>query len=502
MEEIAHRSEEEVRLEKLKALEARGIPGYPNEVTRTHLISELLADFDALQAAATSVTVAGRLTSARWHGGSAFADIRDMSGRIQLHLRKDVVGEEWYSTMKAYFDHGDFLEVTGTLIVTKVGEKTIEVTSAKLLTKALRPMPEKWHGLQDIEIRYRQRELDLLSNPEVRDRFIVRSKMVSAMRHFLDSHDFLEVETPMLQPIPGGASARPFVTHHNALDIDLYLRIAPELYLKRLVVGGFEKVYEIGRCFRNEGIDYSHNPEFTMMELYWAYANKNEFVQFLEDLVTTMIDRAFGTLDIAYGETTLNFKSPWPRKTFRESVIDACGIDIDEHRTPESLTAAATAKGLSIDFSQCFGMGEHYDQLFKKTARIGMIQPTWVFDYPLELKPLTKVHPTDPTKSSSVQLVVNGAEIINAYYHELNDPIDQKNRFMEQQALRDAGSEEAQWMDEDFVKALEHGMPPTSGVGIGIDRLVAFITNSSNLKEVILFPTLRPQAADQQQAEK
>lgn len=498
MEEVvAHRSEEEVRLEKLQELRKLGIPTYPDGVQRSHLIGDILSDFEALQSQAVTVRIAGRLMNARWHGGSAFADIADGSGRIQLHLRKDVLGEEWYSTLKNFIDHGDFLEIGGKLIVTKVGERTIEVEDARLLSKSLRPLPEKWHGLQDVEIRYRQRELDLLSNPDVRQRFIVRSKLVSAMRHFLDSHDFLEVETPILQPIPGGASARPFVTHHNALDIDLYLRIAPELYLKRLIVGGFEKIYEIGRCFRNEGIDYAHNPEFTMMELYWAYANKDEFVNFLEELVTTMITSAFGKLEIAYGDDTLlNFASPWPRKTFRETILESCGIDIDLHRTPESLIEATRSHDLKIDFGDCHGMGEHYDQLYKKTARPGLVQPTWVFDYPVELKPLAKAHPTDPTKSSSVQLVVQGAEIINAYYHELNDPVDQKKRFMEQQALRDAGSEEAQWMDEDFVTALEHGMPPTSGVGIGIDRLVAFITSSPSLKEVILFPTLRPQAKE------
>ncbi|OGH61893.1 MAG: lysine--tRNA ligase [Candidatus Magasanikbacteria bacterium RIFCSPHIGHO2_01_FULL_50_8] len=491
-ETVGHRSEEEVRLEKLRELQSRGIDAYSDEVHRTHLVSDLIAQFDALQTATAVVIVDGRLTSARWHGGSAFADVADRSGRIQLHLRRDVIGEDSYATIKNLFDVGDFIEVTGTLIMTKVGEKTVEVTQMRLLSKALRPLPEKWHGLQDIEIRYRQRELDLLSNAEVRDRFIIRSKMISAMRQFLDAADFLEVETPMLQPIPGGASARPFVTHHNALDTDFFLRIAPELYLKRLVVGGFEKVYEIGRCFRNEGIDYAHNPEFTMMELYWAYAHKDEFVMFLENLVTHMIGTAFHSLQIPFGEMVLNFDSPWPRKTFREVIIDACGIDIDEHHTREQLASAVAAQGIAIDFEGCVGVGECYDQLFKKTARPQLVQPTWVFDYPIELKPLTKALVSDPAKSASVQLVVNGAEIVNAYYHELNDPVEQRRRFAEQQSLRDAGSEEAQWMDEDFVRSLEHGMPPTSGVGIGIDRLVAFITNSPNLKESILFPTLRP----------
>ncbi len=491
-EVVAHRSEEEVRIEKLRELEALGISGYSDAVHRTHNIGDILGDFDALMAAETPVRIAGRLLNARWHGGSAFADIADESGRIQLHLRKDVVGEEWYKTLRNYIDHGDFLEIAGKAIVTKVGERTIEVLEAKLLTKALRPLPEKWHGLTDTEIRYRHRELDLISNPEVRQRFVVRSKLVSAMRHFLDDRGFLEVETPILQPIPGGASARPFITHHNALDADLYLRIAPELYLKRLVVGGFEKIYEIGRCFRNEGIDYAHNPEFTMMELYWSYVSKEKFVAFLEELVTSIITSALGTLDVPYGEGSINFGAPWAQKTFRQAIIDSCGIDIDECPTPESVVLAARAKNLPIDFSDIVGLGEHYDALYKKTARAEITQPTWIFDYPLALKPLAKVHPTDPTKSASVQLVVQGAEIVNAYYHELNDPLDQRARFMEQQSLREQGSEEAQFMDEEFLQALEQGLPPTSGVGIGIDRLTAFVTNSPSLKEVILFPTLRP----------
>ncbi len=487
-----HQNEEEVRLRKLSDLAAQNIETYPNEANRTHTIGDVLSSFDGLLANTTSVTIVGRLLNARWHGGSAFADISDASGKIQLHLRKDVIGEQWYLTLKNFIDHGDFLEISGTAIITKVGERTIEVTAARLLAKALRPLPEKWHGLQDTEIRYRHRELDLIANSDVRDRFIVRSKLVSAMRKFLDEQGFLEVETPILQPIPGGANARPFITHHNALDSDFYLRIAPELYLKRLVVGGFEKIYEIGRCFRNEGIDYAHNPEFTMMELYWAYARKNEFVDFLENLIKVVIQSSLGSLKVTYEENQIDFEAPWAQKTFRQTILDACGIDIDLCPTIETVVAATRAKNLTIDYSGATGLGEHYDTLYKKTARVTITQPTWVFDYPLALKPLAKVHPTDPTKSASVQLVVQGAEVVNAYYYDLNNPVDQRQRFIEQQGLREQGSEEAQWMDEEFLQALEQGMPPTSGVGIGIDRLVAFITNAASLKEVILFPTLRP----------
>ena len=360
-----------------------------------------------------------------------------------------------------------------------------------LITKTLLPLPEKWHGLTEIEIRYRQRELDLLSNPEVKQRFRLRSQFISALRHYLDEEGFLEVETPILQEIPGGANARPFMTHHNALNEELYLRIAMELHLKRLIVGGFEKVYEIGRCFRNEGIDYAHNPEFTMLELYWAFVDKETYVSFFENMFLKIIQRLFGTLILPYGEETNNFSGPWERKTFRETIFDHSGIDIDHYRDPQSLINAVREKGITLDFSGCKGMGEHYDHLYKKMSRPHIIRPTWVFDYPVEMKPLAKRSPQDPTKSASVQLVVRGAELMNAYYHELNDPLEQYERFVEQEELRQKGSEEAQWMDHDFIRALKHGMPPTSGIGIGIDRFIAFLTDAPNLKEVILFPTLR-----------
>nr|MBP7134186.1 lysine--tRNA ligase [Patescibacteria group bacterium] len=400
-------------------------------------------------------------------------------------------------------DPGDFVEATGSLMLTKRGEKSLKITSWRILTKALLPLPEKWHGLKDVETRFRHRELDLLSNPEVKQRFLVRSKLVSSLRSFLDTRGFLEVETPMLQAIPGGANAKPFITHHNALDTDLYLRIAPELYLKRLIVGGFEKVYEIGKSFRNEGIDYAHNPEFTMFELYWAYARKEEFISFLEELIAKIVQESMGSLTVAYQGGTIDFSPSWKRITFRESIIESCGIDIDTLKTPADVYAATKKANLSIDYTGCVGMGEFFDALYKKTARAQITSPVWVLDYPSELKPLAKRSSEDPTKSSSVQLVVHGAEIVNAYYHELNDPIDQFERFEQQQGLRDQGSDEAQWMDTEFIQALEHGMPPTSGVGIGIDRLVAFLTDAASLKEVILFPTLRPvvTASDVEQIE-
>lgn len=475
--------ERSVRLGKLEALRAQGIEPYQKETHRTHVCSDLLADFAAFESSKESVTLAGRVMTIRVHGALLFADLHDESGSIQLVLKEDAIGES-FVRFRDFVDPGDFVEVSGTAFVTKRGEKSLEVGEWTMLAKALLPLPEKWHGLSDIETRYRHRELDLLSDPEVRQRFVVRSKLVSSLRHFLDQQSFIEVETPMLQPIPGGANAKPFITHHNALDIDLYLRIAPELYLKRLIVGGFEKIFEIGRCFRNEGIDHSHNPEFTMLELYWAYAGKDEFLTFLENMLSVMVKEATGK----------DFGAPFPRITFREAVLQETGIDIDELKNEKDLIAAVKQHKVKVDFKGCVGLGEYLDALYKKTARAKLVGPAWVLDYPVEMKPLTGRTPNDPSKSASAQLIIQGAEIVNAYYHELTDPLDQRARFEEQQALSEKGSEEAQRMDIGFLDALEHGMPPTAGMGMGIDRLAAILTDSPSLKEVILFPTLRPLA--------
>lgn len=488
--------EEIVRRERLEKMKTQGQDPYPSGSNRTHMLQEVMSGFEEFLANQTSVVCDGRVRLIRKHGGLTFVQLQDASRMMQLALHKDQIGEETYEQFHEFVDVGDIVEVTGVVFNTKKGEPTIDVKAFRIMAKSLMPLPEKFHGLTDVESRYRERELDLIMNADVRNRFIARSKVVSSMRHFLDDHAFMEVETPMLQPIPGGASAKPFITHHNALDADLYLRIAPELYLKRLIVGGFEKIYEIGRCFRNEGIDYAHNPEFTMLELYWAFADTESFISLLEDLLMTVIHDAIDPLEDSLKNPEIQFVAPFPRITFREAILEASGIDIDRTLEPEGLITLCKEKQLGVDFTGCIGMGEYFDALWKHTARPKIVQPTWVFDYPTDLKPLTKAKESDPSKSACMQLVIQGAEVVNAYYNELNNPIDQRNRFEEQQSLREKGSEEAQWMDEAFLNALEHGMPPTSGVGIGIDRLVAFLTNASNLKEVILFPTLKPKSVE------
>ena len=483
--------ERDVRLSKLDALRKAGMDPYPKTAERSHEVGDLLATFDDLVKSEQPVILSGRIITIRVHGGMMFADIRDESGQVQLVFKEDSLGEA-FNMFRDCIDPGDFVEAHGSTFLTKRGEKSVLVADWRILSKALLPLPEKWHGLSDVEIRFRQRELDLISNPDVRQRFVIRSRLVSSMRSFLDKDGFLEVETPVLQTLAGGAAARPFVTHHNALGIDLYLRIAPELFLKRLVIGGMEKVYEIARCFRNEGIDHSHNPEFTQIELYWAYAGKERFLSFIESMVTTMLTDTFGSTIVTRESGNLDFTGPWPRLTFREAILNACNIDIDTIKNREDLIAAVKKNKVKVDLSKSVGLGEELDELYKKTARAKLTGPVWVLDYPVAMKPLAGRSPEDPDKSATAQLVVDGAEIINAYYYELNDPIDQRSRFDEQQKLSEQGSEEAQPKDEEFLNALEHGMPPTSGMGMGIDRLVAILTSAPSLKEVILFPTLRP----------
>lgn len=487
-------AEEQVRRDRLHSLAAQGIDAYAPGSDRTAMIGDVLGAFDAYNTNQNTVTIAGRVIAMRHIGALSFLRLSDQTGVMQVVLRKQDFDEATYKLLTDHLDVGDILDVTGVAYLTKTGEQSILAANVTFRAKALKPMPEKWHGLQDVELRYRARELDILTNAEVRYRLTVRSKFISAMRRFLDDAGFLEVETPILQPIPGGASARPFITHHNALDANFYLRIATELYLKRLVVGGMEKIYEIGRCFRNEGIDYSHNPEFTMLELYEAFAKKDEYITFIESLIRESIRGGLGDTKVMIEGQNVDFANAFPRKTFRQSIIDASGIDIDTLKTNEDVIAAAKAAKLTIDFKGIHGFGEYLDALYKKTGRAAITTPTWIFDYPVDLKPLARQTPEDPTKSSCAQLVIMGAEIVNLYYYELNNPLEQRARFIEQESLREQGSEEAQFLDEEFLSALETGMPPTSGVGIGIDRLLAFITNAPNLKEVIAFPTLKPKA--------
>lgn len=493
--------ETQVRLEKLEKLKALGMNPYAVKTHRDTTVDDLLASFEEWSTSGRACVIAGRILSVRVHGGMMFADLMDGTGKFQIAFKEDEIGGEAFGQFRDLVDPGDIVEIRGTLFTTKRGEKSLNVAAWNMLTKALLPLPEKWHGLQDIEKRYRHRELDLIANPEVKERFLIRSKLVASLRRFLADKDFIEVETPVLQPIPGGANARPFVTHHHALDIDLYLRIAPELYLKRLLVGGFEKVFEIARCFRNEGIDYAHNPEFTQIELYWAYADKEAFFSVMEEMLMAMCIDALGTTDIIGEQGEFSFAAPFKRMTFREAVLEASGIDIDAYENVDALKKAVKNAGLDVDFSKAIGLGEHLDELYKKTARTKLKGPIWVLDYPIEMKPLAGRSPEDPNKSATAQLIVGGAEIVNAYYHELHDPVDQRKRFEEQQKLAEEGSEEAQRMDEEFLEAIEHGMPPACGMGMGIDRLTAVLTAAHSLKEVILFPTLRPLSRQEEDEE-
>ncbi len=482
-----------VRMEKLAKLKAAGKDPFPGVVARTHQIGDVLLDFDALMTDATQVKVCGRLKAVRTHGGSTFADLEDATGKMQIHVKKDVIGAESYELLTGAVDRGDFVGVTGKVFVTKMGERTVEVAEWQMLSKALMPLPDKWHGMTDVELRYRRRYLDLIANPEVKRVFVLRSLLVRAIREFLNEEGFLEVETPMLQTIASGAAARPFTTHHNALNMELHLRIAPELYLKRLIVGGFEKVYELGRCFRNEGVSFQHNPEFTMLEFYWAYANYEDLMSLTERMMTLLVGVATGGKSVVERDgVELSFTTPFPRVKFYDVVREKTGIDLEVHRTDSQLRKAIADAGLAIDFKGVVGYGELCDALYKKYVRPSIIQPTFVIDYPAEMIPLAKRKSEDPHKIATVQLLAMGMELTKAY-NELNDPMDQEARFNEEAAKAEGGSEEAFTKDMDFIEALRYGMPPTAGFGMGIDRLCTILLGVHGIKEVILFPTMRPE---------
>ncbi|MDD5145124.1 MAG: lysine--tRNA ligase [Candidatus Pacebacteria bacterium] len=475
------------RLKKLEAVERAGLLIYPGQTKKTHAINQALENFKKLEDSKKEVILAGRIKSLRGHGGSTFLDIEDGTGKIQAFLKEDGLGEKGYKFFTDNFDIGDFIEIRGFLFETKRGEKTIEASDFKMLAKSLLPLPEKWHGLQDVEERFRKRYLDLLFNPEVKANFEKRSKIISAIRCFLDQEGFIEVETPILQPIYGGAKAKPFKTHLNALDIDLYLRIAPELYLKRLLVGGFPKVYELGKCFRNEGVDRSHNPDFTMLEFYWAYADYKELMKLTEKLFTDLLRKVTGGLEIEYEGRKIDFKAPWPRIEFNQLIKKHAGIDLDSINE-EALFKKAKELGVKIEKGS--GKAEAADEVYKKYCLPNIWDPTFIIHHPSEARPLAKTLDDDKSKSANFQMVAGGWELVNAF-SELNDPLEQKKRFEEQEKSFRKGLEEAQRMDEDFIEALEYGMPPAAGFGMGIDRLVTLLTGSHSLREVILFPTMK-----------
>ena len=482
-----------IRLKKLEAIRKAGILVYPEKTKRTHKITQILKDFLNLARLKKEIILVGRIKSLREHGGSTFLHIEDGSGSLQAYFRKDRIGERGYKFFLDNFDVGDFIEVRGTLFKTKKGEKTIDVTDFKMLAKSLLPLPEKWHGFRDIEERFRKRYLDLIFNPEVKKKFELRSKIIKEIREFLESEGFIPVETPILQPIYGGAKARPFKTYLNALDMDLYLRISPELYLKRLLVGGFEKVYEIGRVFRNEGMDRTHNPDFTILEFYWAYADYKDLMRFTERMFEYLLKKIFGHLTIKYEGKEINFKAPWQRIDFNQLIKKYTKINLEEINL-EALKREAKKLGLEVKGNKA----EIADEIYKKYCLSKIWNPTFIIHHPLGTFPLAKSledsnPPTAPyIKLASLQLVAGGCWELVLGFSELNNPIEQRERFKEQEKFFKAGLEKAQRMDEDFIEALEYGMPPAAGFGMGIDRLVALLTDSHSLREAILFPTMRP----------
>ncbi len=479
------------RREKLEGLRARGTDPFGARFAVTHwaqpLADRLGASDDEALKRAEPVSLAGRVVALRHHGKSCFAHLMDYTGRIQLYARADRLGEDYARFTE--LDLGDFIGVLGEPFRTRTGELTVSVASFTFLAKALRPLPEKWHGLKDVETRYRQRYVDLVVNEEVRAIFLLRARLVAGIRRFLDARGFLEVETPMMQPIPGGAIARPFKTHHHALGMDLYLRIAPELYLKRLVVGGFDRVYEINRNFRNEGISTQHNPEFTMLEFYQAYADYTDLMALTEALFAELAQSLRGTLALTWGEHAIDLTPPWRRLPFFEGLSEALGAPVMPATDDATLGRAAAARGIRMDGAPAWKL---WKEVFEQLVEPTLVQPTFVIDFPIELSPLAKRKRADPALVDRFELFIGRREMANAY-SELNDPVDQLARFREQAQLLARGDEEAHWLDEDYVRALEHGMPPAAGEGIGIDRLTMLFADQPSIREVILFPHLRPE---------
>lgn len=476
------------RLEKIKNIIAKRISPYPIIACRTHQIGQVLKNFSKLQKQKEEIILAGRIRALRIHGKATFLNIEDESGKIQCFLQEKRVGPSSYQFFVDYFDIGDFLQAKGTLFLTKTKEKTLEISDYKLLSKSLLPLPEKWHGIKDIEERFRKRYLDLIFNKEIKEKFKLRSQIIKEIRNFLEKKGFLEVETPVLQPIYGGARAKPFKTHLNALNLDLYLRISPELYLKRLLVGGFEKVYEIGKCFRNEGVDRFHNPDFTSLEFYWAYADYKQLMKFCEELFIYLLKKIFKKLKIKYQGKVIDFSPPWVCQEFCDVFLKETGLDY-ETINRDGLFEKAKEWGLDVQKKET--KIEIADKIFKKLIREKITRPTFLIHWPIGFQPLAKTLEKNPKRLANFALIVAGTELVNAF-SELNDPIEQKKRFEEQEKLFVEGVEEAQRMDKDFIEALEYGMPPAGGFGLGIDRLVMILTDSRSLREVILFPIMRP----------
>ena len=487
MDEEKLNDQMQVRREKMQQFIDAGVYPFGQKFEWDHHAQDIKNHAEELEKDETFVKAAGRLMAIRRHGKTAFCVLRDITGEIQLYFRKDVLGEDSYALFKL-LDIGDIIGVEGPVFTTHTGETTIRVEKWTLLSKSLRPLPEKFHGLTDKETRYRQRYLDLIVHPEVQDTFIKRSKIVKGIRKYLDERGFLEVETPMLHNIAGGAAARPFKTHHNALDMDIYLRIAPELHLKRLLVGGLERVYEMNRCFRNEGIDTRHNPEFTTVELYQAYGDLEDVIAITEDLVSKLAQELYGTMKITYIDKEIDLTPPWDRMTMIEAVKKFTGEDFSNVTTIEK--ARAIADKLHVEYTEHAGIGKIINSCFEDYVEENLIQPTIITGHPLEISPLTKQDRDNPLLTYRFEGFIYGRELANGF-SELNDPIDQRNRFLQQMKERALGDDEAHQMDEDYCRALEYGLPPTGGLGIGIDRLVMFLTNSASIRDVLLFPLQR-----------
>ena len=481
-----------VRRDKLQSYQDQGLNPFGGKFHRTHLATELKEQYDGfskeeLEEKEDLVTIAGRLMTKRGKGKAGFAHLQDVSGQIQIYVRKDEIGEEAYDIFKSA-DIGDIIGVTGVMFKTNVGELSVKPSEFHLLTKSLRPLPEKYHGLKDVEQRYRQRYLDLITNLDSRETFVLRSKIIQSMRRYLDGQGFLEVETPMMHGIPGGASARPFETHHNALDIALYMRIAIELHLKRLIVGGMEKVYEIGRVFRNEGVSTRHNPEFTMIELYEAYADYLDIMSITENMIAHIAQEVLGETTITYGEYEVNLAPGWKRLHMVDAVKEYTGVDFWKQMSDEDARSLAKEHGIQIRKTMTFG--HVVNEFFEQKVEEELIQPTFIYGHPVDISPLAKKNKEDGRFTDRFELFIVGREHANAF-SELNDPIDQRARFEAQVEEREQGNDEAHLMDEDFLEALEYGMPPTGGLGIGIDRLVMLLTNAPSIRDVLLFPQMR-----------